>query len=193
MSAVRVSIGILLIFAAVGFLLFSLIPAMTDDSQFVLDIFEPIYCGAGEQLSAERVVGRTSDGGVGMTAYYTCMRPNESTYDATGKMFLITGGVFTALLLLGIALLVFARRSADSAVYAGGAPVRYVTVSVQDASGGAPASAPEDLFDLPLNANPPAAAPDLQEKLRQLQEAYDHQLISRDEYDRKRTEILSEF
>jgi hypothetical protein len=221
----RVAIGLLLIFAAVAFLLFSIIPAITDENQFVLDIFEPIYCGAGEQLSAEREVGPTTDAdgseAMGYTAYYTCTRADETTYDATGKAWLVSGGVFTLALLLGIGFIISGSRARATA-YAQSLPTGY-SAQVRpttrrnasndlpssgykfDTTTAAPVSAPEDLFNLPLEK--PVEAPmtvaatgltastmfDLQEKLRQLEEAYDHHLINREEYERKRDEILREF
>lgn len=229
----RISIGMFLIFAAIAFLLFSLIPAITDNSQFVLNIFEPIYCGEGEHLTAEREVGlvRDADGSTatGYSAYYTCVRADETTYDVTGKSWLIMGGVFTAVLLLGIGFIISGSRGRSAAAtytqtmpYASGSrsqiyttPGRTVTVTVNndvpssdykfDTTTAAPVSAPEDLFNLPLEK--PAEAPmtvaatgltastmfDLQEKLRQLEEAYDHHLINREEYERKRDEILRDF
>lgn len=222
----RVAIGILLIFAAVGFLLFSIIPAISDESQFVLDFFEPIYCGAGEQLTAKREVGpvRDADGseGIGYSAYYTCTRANETTYDATGKAWLVTGGIFTLVLLLGIIFIISGSRGrAASQVQtmpygSGSSPVRQTPRRAAnddipssgykfDTSTTAPVSAPDDLFNLPLEK--PVEAPmtvaatgltastmfDLQEKLRQLEEAYDHHLINREEYERKRDEILRDF
>ena len=45
----------------------------------------------------------------------------------------------------------------------------------------------------PTSAQQESSQIDLQEKLRQLEEAYDHHLINREEYERKRDEILREF
>lgn len=219
----RVVIGMLLIFAAVGFLLFSIIPAISDNNQFVLDFFEPIYCGAGEQLTAEREVGpvRDADGseGMGFSAYYTCTRADETTYDATGKAWLVTGGIFTVVLLLGIMFIISgsrARASSQVQTMPYGSPARQTPRRAAsgdlpsseykfDTTSAAPVSAPDDLFNLPLEK--PVEAPmtvaatgltastmfDLQEKLRQLEEAYDHHLINREEYERKRDEILRDF
>ncbi|MEP7291874.1 MAG: SHOCT domain-containing protein [Chloroflexota bacterium] len=209
----RVVLGILLIVAAVAFLVFSIIPAITEDNQFALDIFEPIYCASGEQLSSERVVGPSSDGGINMTAYYTCMRVNETSYDATGRMVLITGAGFTVPLLLGILLIITgARRQSDQdRIYygTGGQTTRQprrrtsvVTVNTGgvpssefsfDPSASAPAVAPDDIFNMPLDAPAASSEPGLQEKLRQLEAAYDQHLINHEEYERKRAEILREF
>ncbi len=243
----RVLIGILLILAAVAFLLFTLIPALTDDNQFALNIFEPVLCASGETLTAVREVGPTSDGGVGFTAYYSCTRANASSYDVTGRAWLIMGGGFVVLLLLGIGFLLSGRRRAvveTTAVYGGG---HFAQAGRQNPMSAAPASAPDDIFNIPVDnkatmisrapagsapddlfnlpidnkatmiSRPPADMPladgmptmmsakpapaaqpetpqfDLQEKLRQLEEAYDHHLINREEYERKRDEILREF
>jgi hypothetical protein len=168
---VRVLLGLLLIVAAVAFLIFSIVPAMTDNN-FVLGVLQPLYCESGDHLSAEQIVTHDSDG-TGYSADYTCMRRDETTYNVSGKAFVITAVGFVIPLLLGIGLITTIRWQSGFANAASREMATAWLSSLQAAS------------------SPPAA--DLTVKLKQLQSAYEQNLITRDEYERKRDEIMRQF
>jgi hypothetical protein len=154
---VRILIGLLLIGAAVAFLIFSIVPAMTD-SDFVLGVLQPLYCEPGDHLSAEQIVSSTRDGGTGYSADYTCMRRDETTYNVSGKAFVIMGVGFVIPLLLGILLIT---------------TFRWQSTIINAASGEAATAWLASLQQNVQQAGSSAPTPDLTAKLKQLQSAYD--------------------
>ena len=199
----RVLFGIVFIIAAVVFLLLSVAPAVIEH-QALLDLWQPIYCDAGDQLTAERIVEPTFDGGTGFSAIYACVRQNGATYDVTAKSWVITGVGFTVPLLLGILMIVVSGRSQRedegdvlqqqyrmSQYNAARRQGQMPSVTVMSASMDAAPSA-EFPFDVP-DAPQAGGLADLSRKLEELQTALEHNLITRAEYDQKREEILREF
>jgi hypothetical protein len=186
MSMMRVGIGLALIGVAVVFLLFSVIPAVID-SQFVLDILERVYCNAGDQLSAVRTSGPTHDGGTGYSAIYTCTHSNETQYDVTTRSWIITGVGFTVPLLLGIGVLIFSRTdyghaqeiNTNQPIGSGRQAFRVGSVTIST-----PAPQRYAFDDL---------SPSLSERLQDLEDAYAMNLVTREEYERKRADIMRRF
>jgi hypothetical protein len=166
----RALIGLFLLMWAIVFLLFSIAPAVLEDSQAILNVLEGIYCDPGDTISARRIITHDSDG-TGYSAEYTCMRPNETTYDATGKSILITIVGFTVPLFLSI---MFFSSIASKATGRVAAPT-YQGQPVMISGAGV------------------IAATDLKSRLQQLDEAYNQHLLSKAEYDRMRQDILNEF
>lgn len=224
----RILLGILLIIGAVAFLMFVISPALIE-SDFVLNVLEPIYCERGDQLSAEQTVSRASRGGTAYSAIMTCMRRNETTYDVTGKSFVISAVGFTVPLLLGVTLIVLGGRSVtrtrNGYIALGGDQTMTdmnqwistlpggvqdtlrangVTITTTNWSGGLSDDMQEMLRAHGINLSGTASgtpyefsfdddSPDLATKLKQLQTAYDQHLITRDEFERKRADVLAQF
>jgi hypothetical protein len=178
MTASRIWIGLLLIGAAVAFLLFSIIPAVSENT-FVMGVLQGMYCDPGDQLSAERIVTYDDDG-TGYSADYTCTRPDESTYNVTGKSILYTIVGFTIPLMLGIGIMTTIRPRLAQNTQAMADYIEYQQMYPQTV-----ASTP---------TQPSAGSPsDLAARLDQLKQAHESGLLTSEEYERKRAEILNEF
>lgn len=167
----RVLLGLFFTTAAVVFMMFSIIPAVIPDSQAVLDILERFYCdNPGDQLSAEQIITHDSDG-TGYSADYTCMGRDERPYNVTGKAIVLTIIGFTVPLLLGIFFFISAGSRLNRQIQ------------------------PQVLQTYPSLGQIEAigASPDLPARLQQLKDAYDQNLMTTDEYNRKREELLRDF
>jgi hypothetical protein len=177
----RIVLGIALILVAiVTMLILVVLPVLPgqSDNPAVLNFMASILCQSGERTEIEVVVTHDSDG-TGYTPYTTCIgRENERT-DASGKHLLITLVAFTVPFLVGLLLLIVnfgrAKRDVQDVLQTG---QELIQIGREGFSLASVAS---------VNVGGTGGFAD---KLKELEEAHSAGLITSDEYDRLRKEIL---
>lgn len=177
--------GALLMLVSFAALAFWLAPLFMIDSQPVLNILEPILCAPGETLTMEVVVTHDFDG-TGYNGDYDCMRRDETTYDVSGKAFLLGAAGFAVPFTLGLLLFlaginrdVRAARSANAIPGGESLP----------AWG---AATPSQTYSFDVNTHTPASL-DLAARLKQLRDAYEAGMITAQEYERTKADLLRDF
>jgi hypothetical protein len=133
--------------------------------------------------------------GTGYTGDYDCMRRNETSYDVSDKAFVYAAIAFVAPFLIGLTLFLMGWNRATRGVF----PVRGLQVQTGGASvqiGGRPVVSvgipPSLVYDFDATASRPAAS-ELTSRLQQLHDAYNAGMISHEEYQDTRAEVLKDF
>ena len=193
-------LGVLLIVISFVALGFWLSPIIISDNQSILNLMKPILCAPGENLTMSVVVTHDFEG-TGYSGDFDCHRPDETSYDVTAKSFIIAAASFTIPFLIGLFMSIAAFNRAVRGVI----PTRTVEINtgwnqpsmstaVSDAfhsmntpsnnfSFGAPAATPA----------PTAGNTELTQRLKQLRDAYDAGMISNEEYERTKADLLKDF
>lgn len=207
--------GRLLLFAGVIMIVVSVIGISASFSNFTppdLDSIEPStenLCNEGETLVEEKGSSEFTPGqGYGSSVQYYCVNSAGVRRDVTGdfveNVFGELGGVFPALggsvVFLGLCGLggLVAFIGFIVMIVSGGSRNRTVAVPVGVPTGvrvsGQPVNSAADLASFlssSSTAKPSASgSADLAAKLRQLETAYQNNLISKEEYDKMRQQIL---
>lgn len=182
----RSKLGIFLICFAVMFLLFIIVfPALIEfkEGSLFYSVYETLACGTNnENLEITREVGTSSDGGTSFTAHFHCFdNKTERWVDETGKMFLIGGGGFTLLLIVGIVLTIQASHSWMNQMHK---PVQTIPPHQQFSHHGYEAG------NFTQSPNPQIS---LKDRLNQLDDARAINLITTEEYEQMRQEIIANF
>lgn len=126
-------------------------------------ILEPVLCAPGETIERDPYTTAGSRGGTTFTMSVYCLDANEGRRDATDRWIFISMGAFLVPFLVGLfALIAGAQRNA-----------RVVTSS-----------------PYAVTIEQPTASRSLTQRLKELQEARDAGLLTADEYDRLRREVL---
>lgn len=151
----------------------------TADNAMLDSVLQPLLCGAGETLRRDQYSTSYRPGEVRFSMEVYCVDGDNRERDATGQWIGLSIIAFTAPFMIGILLFIFglfrtARRSADR-----------LTAGLSQGLGAAG-----------LNASPAqgivgaANNPTLTQRLKELQEARDAGLITEDEFQQKRRELV---
>ena len=211
MSKLIIFLGVLLMVAAMGLLIFFVgVRSSMQDNQSVVDLQNRLFCNPNEtyvEVLGGYIRNSTgTGGGRQFTAY--CENSENQRRDVTLRAFGIMAGAFAIPFVLGLFLFIggvgaFARRKVTNMIstfpiQAGQAAIRTSVVQMDkgDIDAGNVGEMLQEVFSRLQNANytvvssSMGGADDLTEKLRQLKEARDSNLISQDEYERIRAAIL---
>lgn len=216
----KIMLGVVLMLAAIVLLLamvvVPVIPATADNAD-VDTLLARVVCSPGETIIREQYTTRDSDG-TGYSANLYCVDNENQRRDETARWIIISIIAFTVPLLASIFMFIWgagqaARRMRTVVLNAGSSPIPGVSVT-QFSTGTGSASpiegleikegsikfggmevrmdglTPERVQSLRQQVQTHTGADNLTNKLRQLQEARDAGLISTEEYDQLRKEIL---
>ena len=189
-------LGVFLIVVSFVALGFWLSPIIISDNQSILNLMKPILCAPGENLTMSVVVTQDFEG-TGYSGDFDCIRPDETSYDVTGKSFIIAGASFTIPFLIGLFMSIAAFNRAVRGVI----PTRTVEINtgwntpsmstaVSEAFHSMSAPSNSVGFNAPM---PPAEETELTKRLKQLRDAYDAGMISHEEYERTKADLLKDF
>jgi hypothetical protein len=165
---------LLILLSMAGLCVIIVLPVLPfmESSQTIDDLLQPLVCEPGEKIERDQYQTAGSRGGTLFTMSVYCIGSEGSRRSATDRWTLIGAGIFAIPFLVGLFSVIFgATRSAQKA--AAGAPV--MTLSGQAAA---------------LSPAGSGAGSTLAQKLKELDEARDAGLITADEYERLRQEIL---
>lgn len=149
-------------------------------------IIGTVVCQPGETVLRDQYQTQDSDGtGYSMDVY--CINAREQREDVTGKWFLISIGAFLLPFLVGLFSFIFAsnRASKNVAVPTTGFSVDPLSGRVNLGSSSSPISG----FNQSA-VSFSAGKKSLSDRLKEIQDARDKGLITEEEYDRIRQEIL---
>src|SRR5690606_30254094 len=178
-------LGVFLIILSFVTLAFGIVPLFVEGKEPFLNIMEPILCAPGENLTMEVVVTHHYDG-TGYSGDFDCHRPNETSYDVTGKAFLLGAASFTVPFLIGLVMSIRAFNHAVRGVIPTN-PAHYNT-------GWGQPSVSTTVSNAFHSMNTPTAGnTELTQRLKQLRDAYDAGMISHEEYERTRADLLKDF
>jgi hypothetical protein len=187
-------LGGLLMLLSFVLLGFNLSPLLLSDNQPILKLMEPLLCAPGETLTMDVVVTQDFDG-TGYSGDYDCMRRNESSYDVSDKAFVYAAISFVVPFLLGLTLFLVAwNRATRGIIPSGGWEIQTggTTVQISGASMQSVPLPPSQIYNFDAIPGTPAPS-ELTNRLQQLRDAYNAGMISHDEYQRTRAEVLKDF
>jgi hypothetical protein len=189
-------LGLFLILVSFTALAFMLSTLFLEDKEPVLNILEPILCAPGENLTMSVVVTHDFDG-TGYSGDYDCVRPDETSYDVTDKSFILAGAAFTIPFLIGLVMVIVAfNRAVRGVIPTGTVEINpawntpSMSTSVSQAFHSQ--SVPSNTYSFDAPASTPGNT-ELTSRLKQLRDAYDAGMISHDEYERTRADLLKDF
>jgi hypothetical protein len=188
-------LGGLLILVAIAALGFMLAPLFLQDKTPVLNVMQPIFCEPGDKLTVEVITSHYRPGETSVTGDYNCIRPNGTTYNVTDKSFIVGAAAFVVPFLIGLFLMIGAwNRSVRGVIPAG-------TVEINTGGSFSPFTpttpymnpqSPSSGYSTGTGANPQGNT-ELTNRLKQLRDAYDAGMISNEEYERTRADLLKDF
>lgn len=183
MRGLAILVGILLMVVAFAALfLIILLPTMSPENPLGLSILETLVCDPGHKAEVRVVVTHDSDG-TGYTPQLTCIGREGERTDASAKHLIVGLGTFLVPFLIGLFMVIAgAQRAARNAQRP---QTQWKEGSVPETgfgSGFATARANRD-----TNSN---ASATLKAKLKELEDARASGLITREEFEKLRQEIL---
>lgn len=192
-------LGFLLILVGVGGLFFMLSPLFLTDNQPVLNILEPLLCAPDEKLTLQVITASYRPGETSVSGDYDCLRPDETSYDVTDKAFLLGAAAFLVPFLFGLFMTIAAFNRAVRGVI----PTRTVefgsgwnqpdmSTSVSQAIHSMSTPSNTAGFGAPAPAST-GGETELTKRLKQLRDAYDSGMISNEEYERTKADLLKDF
>ncbi|MCB9460638.1 MAG: SHOCT domain-containing protein [Anaerolineaceae bacterium] len=185
-------LGGFFILAAVAFLIGSFVFA---DSDWLKGILGSLICSSDETMTIERQSWSMVNGESGENIYYFCQNEAGDERNVTDNMVPILIVGFGGLLTLGILMVIGAaskqvKTTANQFIY-GTSSVNLVDMKTKR---GTLTPETEDLLKNVLGnfttTSQGAGRSDLSDRLQQLKDAYDRNLISKEEYDSVRQSIL---
>lgn len=172
-----VKLGCLLILLSMaGLCVIIVLPVLPflESNQTIDSILQPLVCEPGEKIERDQYQTAGSRGGTVFTMNVYCINSEGSRRGATDRWTLIGAGIFVVPFLVGLFGVIFgASRSAQKAVAEG---------SLGVTPGG------QVVTKSPASSDTSST---LAKKLNELEEARDAGLITADEYERLRQEILN--
>lgn len=182
-----------LAFVALGFWLSTL---FLEDKEPVLKLMEPILCAPGEKLTMQVIVTHDSDS-TGYSGDYDCIRRDETSYDVSDKSFIIAAATFTIPFLIGLFLTIGAfNRAVRGVIPTGTLEINTgwrnqpsLSTSMSQAFPSTSVASNNTHFDAP---SAPGNA-ELTNRLKQLRDAYDAGMISHEEYEHTKADLLKDF
>jgi hypothetical protein len=194
-------LGAFLIVLSLVALGFWLSPIVISDNQSILNIMQPFLCAPGEDITMVVVVTHDFEG-TGYSGDFDCHPADAASYDVTAKAFILGAASFTIPFLIGLFMCIAAFNRAVRGVIS----TRTVEInsgwnqpSMSTAVSNAFHSMNQPPNSMGFGASAPAApAPaagnaELTQRLKQLRDAYDAGMISHEEYERTRAELLKDF
>ena len=167
---------LLIILSVVGMCAIIVIPVLPflDDSETIDGMLQPLFCEPGEKIERDQYTTPGSRGGTAFTMAVYCVSQESSRRDVTDRWTLIGMGAFLVPFLIGLFAFIagIGRNARRGAVV----PSSPIIVGGQMLSG-----------SIPPNSSSGAS---LTQRLKELQEARDAGLISAEEYERLRQEVL---
>lgn len=194
-----VKFGGLLVILSVVLLGVSLVPIFMPDNDSVLDFYQPFLCAPGETLTVRTVVTQDYDG-TGYSGDFDCIRANETSYDVTAKATIYGIVAFVVPFLIGLFMLIIGFNRNMRGVVQQSAwgvnvpnnPMRFPMSGI-NMQGMNPPPAPSQMYNFDTTtANAPSKS-ELTARLEQLQNAYNAGLITSDEYNTTRANLLRDF
>ena len=190
-------LGVLLILVGIGALVFMLSPLFLTDKQPILNILEPILCAQDEKLTLQVITASYRPGETSISGDYDCVRANGTTYDVTDKSFILGAASFTVPFLIGLFMTIGAFNRAVRGVI----PTRTVEINTGWNTPSMSTSVSQALNSMSAPSNsvgfntpaPPAEETELTKRLKQLRDAYDSGMISNEEYERTKADLLKDF
>lgn len=170
-------------FALCGIIVIPVLPPFEESTE-IDGYLTPLLCQPEETIERDQYSERARGGGTSYSMDVYCIDKDGDRRNETGRWALLGGGGFTIPFLIGLFVLIAgtnrsARNSAPTLMTTG-TPVNFGTPSNYGTSasfGSSPA---------------PSAGRTLSERLKQIDDARNQGLITADEYDRLRKEILDE-
>lgn len=163
-------------FALCGIIVIPVLPPFEESAE-IDGYLTPLLCQPEETILRDQYSGPSREGGTSYSMDVYCIDKDGDRRDETGRWALLGGGAFTIPFLIGLVLLIGgANRNTGNAtptLIANGTPVNF----------GTPAS---------FGTQAPSAGRSLSERLKQIDDARNQGLITAEEYDRLRKEILDE-
>jgi hypothetical protein len=190
-----VLIGLFFIVIAIAALLIVVVVPIlpgSADNPTVLNLMAVLVCQPGERASIEVLVTHDEDG-TGYTPDVTCIGREGETSNQTGKLFVIGAGIFIVTLLPGILLINIGARRSRSSRKGSLSDLQEIVraLNTQGTSSTVFSNLDAGLSsDFRGNTAQSPNTADLVSKLKQLEQARDGGLITQQEYDRLRQEIL---
>lgn len=188
----RLLIGILLMIAGFGVMFFFMLPLVFEGNETVYGWQAAVLCGAGEEFITDFTTGPGRRGGVQRGGLTYCVSPDGTLTEVTGTSALYALVGFLALFLTGLGVTMSAisrsvRRVVSSA--AGDAGISINGDQLKKWMDSAGVSTGSNAAKLRIG-DIMGSSKSLTEQLRDLQDAYDQRLISREEYEHLRQQII---
>ncbi len=163
-----------------GVTVIPVIPAFKDN-QTIDEVLQPLMCESGETLQREQY-SRSDTRGTSYSMEVFCVKNNELKRDVTGRWTLVGVGGFLAPFLIGLAFFL-------TGVIRGTAKLtgQVVTSSLAGSGITIKTAGTGSAFTFPTGST------SLADRLKQVEEAQQAGLISLEEYQRLRNEILKDF
>ena len=206
MASVRVILGVLLLLVALSIMgMFVILPAVSptlDDVPFVKSVLQGVLCKPSETLGSDYSSYNTPTSST-RSASFHCTDRERQERDVTGQALLYGIVGYLATFVPALLLMITGAQSVKRAQMQNAMAQMNAMMSGQggsfdaagfhmdvDPAGNVLVRMPDGkIYTGKQGVSTPA---DLPERLRQLQTAYDSGLITREEYDTKRAEILRE-
>jgi hypothetical protein len=167
---------LLIILSVVGLCAIIVIPVLPflDDSETIDGMLEPLFCEPGEKIERDQYTTSSNRGGTTFTMAVYCVSQESGRRDVTDRWTLIGMGAFLVPFLIGLfAFIAGVGRNARQRAAVSSSPI---IVGGQMLSGSMPPSS--------------SSGASLTQRLKEIQEARNAGLITAEEYERLRQEVL---